>query len=567
MPGGAGQKISAQSTARQTRRRTSPEDQATLEAAFQHNSKPDKTARVELAHKVTMGEKEISIWFQNKRQVSRRRSRPGLTLTAEEISSTLQSSQSDSAECSSGSNESSSQEACQSSQSSTPDTVQSTAGSERQDLPTEGNKMVQTFKTPKEQAAVCSHQDPSAQPILNQPSSNSPTNGKSQTEKSEKEKPVPLSIHQPASNHDDEPLPQKRSSPPKKSDESVLTPEDKAQALSSDTIRSLPASLKRTLSQPRLCTSLDGSVRVKTGLSPTPSPPRSRITNGLQPRMTGPLQRSQSAMLPSASSTLISSNFGRSRDSRTWEFFCDTTSRNALTRAAELEQTGSAAGAIALIRSASSQTTPTAAVAPTSNKRSSPLIGRSDSQKRVKADIAKATSKPQLARTSSSVARLQTNSNASNIGKTAQSRVKSINATGSENNPKKKTYPVDIYVDGNDSDKENWVPGSQVSAPTRRSRKARAPPISNILRENSYLSSQPTSLTPRGFRGMGRHGNRLGPKPYEESDVSDDDNDDEEVARFMGRRGTSGLVLGRGGDEEDMAGVHGLLSLSQGAWR
>lgn len=507
------------------------------------------------------------IWFQNKRQVSRRRSRPALTLTAEEISSTLQSSQSDSTECLSGSYESSGQEACQSSQSSTLDTIQSTAGSECQETPTEGNEVVKTFETPKEQAAVCSHRDSSPQPTLNQSSSNGPTNEKSQTEKSENEKSVPFSTHQPAGNHNDQPLPEKRSLPPKKSDESVLTPEDKAQALSSDTTRSLPASLKRTLSQPRLCTSLDGSVRVKTGLSPTPSPPRSRITNGRQPRMTGPLQRSQSAMLLSASSTLTSSTFGRSRDSRTWEFFCDATSRNELTRAAELEQTGSAAGAIALIRSASSQTTPTATVAPISNKRSSPLIGRSDSQKRAKPDNAKATSKPQLARASSSVARLQTNTNTSNIGRTAEPRVKSINATDSENDPKKKTYTIDIYVDGNDSDKENWVPGSQVSAPTRRSRKARAPPMSNILQENSYLSSQPASLTPRGLRGMGRHGNRLGPKPDEESDVSDDDNDDEEIARFMGRRGTSGLVLGRGGNEEDMAGVHGLLSLSQGAWR
>ncbi|OQN95648.1 hypothetical protein B0A48_18248 [Cryoendolithus antarcticus] len=58
---------------RQKRKRTSPEDQIALEAAYSRDSKPDKTARQELVKLVAMGEKEVQIWFQNRRQSSRRK--------------------------------------------------------------------------------------------------------------------------------------------------------------------------------------------------------------------------------------------------------------------------------------------------------------------------------------------------------------------------------------------------------------------------------------------------------------------------------------------------------------
>ncbi|KAL8762453.1 MAG: hypothetical protein Q9184_001536 [Pyrenodesmia sp. 2 TL-2023] len=553
MSGEASQKLCGQSTARQTRRRTSPEDQAILEAAYQQNSKPDKSVRLQLCHKVAMGEKEISVNLLPNHYVSFTDCNPPADLVPKQAQSSTESVNARVEICT--------QKTSLDNQSSTLNTSQSTVGSEHETKPAEGNQVVSSLKTQGKQHDVCSvYKDESQQPTPNQSSSDSSKNKKSENEDS-----LLLPVIHHAGGYNTQPLPEKMSLPLNKSQESIFTLHDEAQALSSDTTHSLPASLKRTLSQPRLCTSLDGFVRVKTGLSPTPSPPRAESTaNGRQARMTGPLQRSQSAMLPSTSSSFGScSSFGRSRDSRTWEFFCDSASRNELTRAAELEQTGSAAGAIALMRSASANTTSTAAT--TSNKRSSPASRKLDSQKRIKA-AAETTSKPKLARPSSSVARLQTNTNASNIAKPTGSCIKSLNSTNSDNNPKKKTYAIDIYPDGNDSDKENWVPGTQVSAPARRSRKSRASPHSKILRENTYLSSQPTSLIPHNNQGMGRHGNRLGPKQEPESEDSDDD-DDEEVTRFMGRRGSSGLVLGRAGDEEDMAGVHGLLSLSQGAWR
>ncbi|KAI7575296.1 hypothetical protein KC343_g22715, partial [Hortaea werneckii] len=47
-----------------------------LEAAYKRDPKPDKNARLDIVNQVSMGEKEVQIWFQNRRQSSRRKSRP-----------------------------------------------------------------------------------------------------------------------------------------------------------------------------------------------------------------------------------------------------------------------------------------------------------------------------------------------------------------------------------------------------------------------------------------------------------------------------------------------------------
>lgn len=47
--------------ARQKRKRTSPEDQAVLEAYYAGDPKPDKAARLELVKKVALGEKEVQV--------------------------------------------------------------------------------------------------------------------------------------------------------------------------------------------------------------------------------------------------------------------------------------------------------------------------------------------------------------------------------------------------------------------------------------------------------------------------------------------------------------------------
>ncbi|KAF4122436.1 Homeobox domain [Geosmithia morbida] len=57
-------------------------DKMILEDAYRANSKPDKQARLDLVSRVSLSEKEVQVWFQNRRQNDRRKSRP---LTSEEL--------------------------------------------------------------------------------------------------------------------------------------------------------------------------------------------------------------------------------------------------------------------------------------------------------------------------------------------------------------------------------------------------------------------------------------------------------------------------------------------------
>lgn len=60
------------SLARRKRRRTSPHELSILNQEFQMGSTPSKQRRIEIAKKVSMTEKAVQIWFQNKRQLLRR---------------------------------------------------------------------------------------------------------------------------------------------------------------------------------------------------------------------------------------------------------------------------------------------------------------------------------------------------------------------------------------------------------------------------------------------------------------------------------------------------------------
>jgi len=86
IPRDTSEKGEASPSSRQKRRRTSPQDHAKLEAAYQRNSKPDKQERIDIVSQVELGEKEVQvgrymqryngkpnantpqIWFQNRRQ-------------------------------------------------------------------------------------------------------------------------------------------------------------------------------------------------------------------------------------------------------------------------------------------------------------------------------------------------------------------------------------------------------------------------------------------------------------------------------------------------------------------
>ncbi|KAL8718083.1 MAG: hypothetical protein Q9225_004739 [Loekoesia sp. 1 TL-2023] len=503
------------SAARQTRRRTSPKDQAILEVAYKQDPKPDKAARAEIARQVSLGEKEISIFPK------------------------LNSSQG-SAVSSDGHHDATSQEQPSSQTSTTFTNSQLLPGSEVDDLPSKASNTSLSVSRIEDQTAIIPKYKGESQQSRSTQTTSDVTEIKSSQSLATS---APIQI-------DPLSLKLKTAKSPKKQQNTPFALYDELQAAESENKPVLSASLKRTVSQPRLSTSLSGSVRIKTGVSPSPSPPRlQNLDNNRQPRFSGPLQRSQSAIVTSTIPTLrATASFGRSKDSRSWEFCCDADVRDELTKQAEREQKGSAAGAIGLIRSRSKGSLSTGAAIGNTNKRTANST-KSEAPKRVKADLPSKSSKPKLGRASSSVARMQgsnASSDISKIKKNMQLWTKTTTTpTVIEDKPPKKKFFIDICdAEGNESDKENWAPGTQVSVTPRRRRPNATTTRTKILRENTFLSSQSTSLSPRNENRGTRTPRYRGVTSGKENKSPDIDE-----------------------DEEDLAGVQGLLSLSQGAWR
>ena len=313
--------------------------------------------------------------------------------------------------------------------------------------------------------------------------------------------------------------------------------------------------LKRTASHVRLSMSLDGKAEVTTRTGNTPSPPRSQpvptIINPV-PRSKAGVQRSYSALErgDKSISDVVSEPYtrrsmtGRSRDARTWEFYCDSDARNALTEQAEREERGSATAAIGLIRSCSNNIKVTT---PNPNKRNA-HSQKPEPTKRLKADF-QGTGKPKLARATSSVARLQTtNSN----GQTQ----KTMNVGEKKS---KGAFQSAIWQEyEGDSDKENWEPGTQSSNPRRR-RPGRPHHAARILEESFHAPSQASSLDAM----MNREGTTSRRSITKSSSSEEKENSgpevDDEIVAFMSETGPR--------EVEDLDCVQNLLSLSQAAWQ
>lgn len=313
--------------------------------------------------------------------------------------------------------------------------------------------------------------------------------------------------------------------------------------------------LKRTSSHVRLSMSLDGKAEVNIRTENTPSPSRPKpiptIINPIPRSKTG-MQRSYSALEPGDKSVsdvvpvpyTRRSMTGRSRDARTWEFYCDSDARNALTEQAEREERGSATAAIGLIRSCSNNTK---IMTPNPNKRNA-HSQKSESTKRLKADFQE-TGKPRLARATSSVARLQS---ANSNGQTQ--KAKSVGEKKSKGG-----WHSEIWQEyEGDSDKENWEPGTQSSNPRRR-RPGRSQHAARILEESFRVPSQASSLDAM----MNREGLTSQRSVTESSSSEEKENGgpevDDEIAAFMSETGPR--------EVEDLDCVQNLLSLSQAAWQ
>ena len=312
-----------------------------------------------------------------------------------------------------------------------------------------------------------------------------------------------------------------------------------------------PQTFKRTSSHVRLSMSLDGKAEVTTRTGNTPSPPRSQpVPTAINPvtRSNTSLQRSYSDV-ESGNKSLSDvvpvpytrrSITGRSRDARTWEFYCDSDARNALTEQAEREESGSATAAIELIRSHCNNTK---VMTSNPNKRNA-HSQKPNATKRFKAD-AQGTVKPRLARAAFSTARLQTGNSTELTQKVGE---KSKGAS----------QPA-IWQDyEGDSDKENWEPGTQSSNPRRRTPR-HSHHAARILEDNLRVPSQSSSLDAVMNRESATSRRSTTKSSSSEEKENSGPEVDDEIAAFMGESGPR--------EVEDLDCVQNLLSLSQAAWQ
>ena len=314
----------------------------------------------------------------------------------------------------------------------------------------------------------------------------------------------------------------------------------------------LAKSLRKSSSTMKLLTDADGNAEVTARTGDTPSPPHPESVlfqlSSRTPRLG--LHRSFSAVDRStyhkAQDNALGSfpcrpPAGRSRDTRTWEFYCDSDARDALTKQAEREESGSATAVIGLIRSHSSNNK---TLTPNSNKRNA-HVQKHDSIKRHKLDKEK-SSKPKLGRTTSSVARLQTTA----VGHQNQKAIKQATKHGKSNSQSAIFEDFDA-----DSDKENWVPGTQTRRPPRR-RPVTSQESARILLESLREPSETSSL--KIMLGSQSTNSKLKPSVVDDKENGGPEFDDE-AAAFMAQES-----LPRG--EEDLDCVQNLLRLSQAAW-
>ncbi|OJJ51691.1 hypothetical protein ASPZODRAFT_148928 [Penicilliopsis zonata CBS 506.65] len=432
--------------ARQKRRRTSPEDHAVLEAEYQRNPKPDKAARADIVSRVSLGEKEVQIWFQNRRQNDRRKSKP---LQPHELVAPLSASDPIS------------------SHSDEPEV----AGGVEHDLSYNGEDATK----PSEDVALPSSfvsevsdtKDENSQPI---PSSQTSVESETQQENVQADE-----------NAGNEPPEQevlsaskrKRSISDLRGQATFTSPPSLRISLSFDGEAMVRKDNELTPSPPkgrnalRIAMSADGKAVIRKGDEPSPSKNRISMFSTRAPRFAG-LRRSSSAVLPSTPRLGSASDkdkvFGRSRDPKNWESFFDTDARSALSTPSSVSQGTPHTASPSLFRSRSQRSLNRSlsgrhnALTPNSDCFATPAPRPSTGEKRRK-----------LSRTVSSLGRLETSCPGSlNKMPLTTDDPKALTS---------KDHVDDLDAHFGDSDKENWISGTHVSRIRRRtiSHNARRP--------------------------------------------------------------------------------------------
>lgn len=255
----------------------------------------------------------------------------------------------------------------------------------------------------------------------------------------------------------------------------------------------------------RLSMNAEGNAIVTTQDTSSPSPPRpsqAALLPAIHSKLDG------RPLFTSGNSSTRPSN-GRSRDSRSWEFWCDKDARSELEGVAEKESHGSATGAIGLLRTSSGRSV----LSPLSAKRNAPLGAYGASAKRTK--------RRSLMRSQTALARLQ--------GRPDQAQVPSkLKKSGSASTK---------YVHSGESDKENWSP------------------VRDLDFDDAALESRDDLSTNSTLR-------RGGTTTRSDRSCVDDPEADPELSSFMAQGRKRHAPAG----EEELDCVQGLLSLSQGNW-
>ncbi|KIX05389.1 uncharacterized protein Z518_06261 [Rhinocladiella mackenziei CBS 650.93] len=413
------------------RRRTSPQDHAILEAAYVKNSKPDKAERALIVRQVDLGEKEVQIWFQNRRQNDRRRSKP---LQPHELVAHFRNSPVGPLPLH---------------MTSPPipeDTVASNTrpnlspASETINRPASRASGIHDLLHPTSSPEASPDQDAAQGGTQNTAAQSTPLSGRENTTNEATPEKQGIKVGE-SDTKEQEGSGETGSGRKRDHDEMTGAKTGPSSSNEAETPSRVRESLPRSSSMVRLAMTVDGAVKIRINNEPTPSPEKPcAAPPASQEKAKGGLARSKSAM---GVDTLresgqgprceaIGAGFGRSRDARTWEFFCDSNSNDALATQAEAETAGSAVSAINLIRS-------------NSFKSRSQALSPSLTQGRTRSTTALREGKPKLSRAKSSLGRLQGFDGVT------------------ESSGHKPKHSGHVRSPSGDSDKENWAPGTRMS--------------------------------------------------------------------------------------------------------
>ncbi|EED22436.1 homeobox transcription factor, putative [Talaromyces stipitatus ATCC 10500] len=520
--------------ARQKRRRTSPEDHAILEAEYKKNPKPDKAARASIVSRVSLGEKEVQIWFQNRRQNDRRKSKP---LEPHEL---VGPRASDGISDDSPSNHDIS---------SPHDGEQATPELSEGIISRNDDALADPLHNNELDDLEADTQPGYINPETSFSSINSANFGE-EMEQSREIVGLGIQVNGKKRRLSETEVNQRKND----RQEKVKSPPSLRISLSSNGEALLRKQGESTPSPPkartavRISLSSDGEALIRTQDEPSPSKNRLRLIPGRVSRQTG-LRRSVSAInfgSPGATPLIRDGNgmkpFGRSRDARMWESYCDNDARSALS-APISSQPSSGARTPGLYRSGSHRSL--ARHSFSKPNLSSPAIGTAS-----QLDVAEPSreKRRKLSRTVSSLGRLESVHQTSIVTHTSTSSLKSTNKAGKEGVER-------LDLEAGDSDKENWVPGTYRRASPRRHQRAKSHTQRPVLKENGIRRNtvvDDLALTKQGRLYRGPRGTKGASQTTATLDA--------EVAAFMTKTGSSSR-------EEDLDCIQGLLSLSQGAWQ